>query len=139
IPAIVSFPGRFPQDESRDQFCTCCDWFPTITELCEVELPDRTIDGKDIIPVIESLNAESPHEVWHWQLREQWAVRSGDWKLLMDVRDTTDGRHRDRRIPGPFLANLAKDPGERINYAGDQPEVVERLTRLHEQWVKDME
>lgn len=139
IPAMVSFPGRIPAGEVRNQCCTNCDWLPTIARICGADLPDRTIDGKDILPVILSKDAPAPHRVWHWQLGKQWAVRRGDWKLLMDVRDTSDGHHRDRVIPGPFLANLAEDPTEETNFANQHPDIVQQLTALHQEWLKDVQ
>lgn len=138
IPAIASWPGRLPQGEVRGQFCTGCDWFPTIADLCGAELCERTIDGTSLVEVLESSDAPSPHEVWHWQLKNQWAVRSGDWKLICNARDTTDGRDI-KMLKEPFLANLADDPGERTNVADGHPDVVKRLTRLHEKWMADVE
>jgi arylsulfatase A len=60
-----------------------------------------------------------------------WAVRKGEWKLLGNVRDTTDGRSPGERIP-LFLANLKDDPGETTNLADEHPDLVNRLRQLHE-------
>ena len=38
-----------------------------------------------------------------------------------------------------FLANLADEKPEEINHATEQPEIVSRLTSLHEEWVKDVQ
>jgi len=138
IPAIVSMPGRVPEGEVRDQLCTGCDWFPTIADACGVTLPDRTIDGEGLAPVLASAEAPGPHKAWHWQLKGQWAVREGHWKLIVNARDTTDGRDV-KNLKGPFLADLAADPGEQTNLADDHPEVVRRLTRLHDRWAKDVQ
>ncbi len=138
VPATASLPGRIPEGEVRGQFCTGCDWLPTIAEFCGVELPRRKIDGKSLTPVIESAEAPSPHRVWYWQLRNQWAVREGPWKLIVNARDTTDGRDV-KNLKEPFLANLTEDPSERTNLAGEHPDVVERLTNLHGRWIADVQ
>lgn len=73
----------------------------------------------------------------HWQLGNQWAVREGDWKLVVNGRDTKVNK----RLTGNdriFLSNMAVDAAERTNIARAHPDVVARLERLHEQWVKEV-
>jgi arylsulfatase A len=137
MPCIVSWPGVFPEGKVREQVASSMDWFPTLAACCGVPLPDRTFDGRDLRPVIGDASAPSPHAALHWQFQSQSAVREGDWKLTRNVPDTPlEGRI----IPGEelFLANLADDPGERVNLAEAHPEIVERLTRLHETWLAEM-
>jgi arylsulfatase A len=133
VPAIVSWPGQLPENETRDQLVTACDWLPTIADLCGAKLPERRLDGASIAAVIRSATAPSPHRRFHWQFKDQWAVREGDWKLL--------GNPKDNSAKAPltdadrlFLANLGRDVSEMTNYAKDHPDVVERLKRLHEEW-----
>lgn len=45
VPSVVRFPGHLPAGESRDQFMTSCDWFPTVSQWCGVELPKTRLDG----------------------------------------------------------------------------------------------
>ena len=137
VPAIISLPGRIPEGEARGQFCTSCDWYPTIAALCGVAPPERALDGASLEAVLDAADAPAPHDTWHWQLGGQWAVRQGDWKLIVNGRDTTNGKDRPKP-PSPFLSNLARDPHERTNFAGEHPDVVERLTKLHAAWVRDV-
>lgn len=138
VPAIISWPGHLPEGEVRDQLCTACDWLPTIADLCGVELPKRKLDGTSIAPVIKSAEAKTPHETFHWQTGgNSWAVRSGDWKLLGNPRDTSN------KAPlGPndklFLVNLTKDHTEMTNQASDNPDVVMRLQKQHDEWVREV-
>jgi arylsulfatase A len=137
VPAIVSLPGRLPGNAVRGQMCSGCDWFPTIADLCGIPLPKHTVDGKSLVGVIQSEDAPAPHAVWHWMLGRQWAVRDGIWKLIANGFDTTDGRDK-QKLPAKFLVNLADDPGERSNLADKHPDIVKRLTRLHEEWAMDV-
>jgi arylsulfatase A-like enzyme len=133
VPAIVSWPGRLPQNEVRDQMAYGCDWLPTIAELCGITPPNIALDGKSLVPVIRSADAPSPHDVLHWQIDSSWAVRAGDWKLLFDVVDTTQ-RAPGRKIAGTFLVNLRDDRSETTNLAARRPDVVARLRRLRADW-----
>ncbi len=138
VPAIVSMPGRLPENEVRDQFATSLDILPTVAELSGVSLPaGHRIDGKSLLPVLRDKAAPSRRQPFHWRLGEQWAVREGDWKLVVNAQDT---EHR-KAVEGDekiFLSNIAKDATERRNLAKDNPEIVERLTMLHEEYVRDV-
>lgn len=130
IPSIVSLPGVIPAGEVREQLVTGCDWFPTIAGFTGAPLPDTHLDGASIRDVILSDDAASPHDSFLWLLgrgaNAQWAVREGDWKLLGNPRDTShqgELTERDRL----FLANLADDPGETTNLAGEREDIVSRL------------
>ncbi|HNR31242.1 MAG TPA: sulfatase-like hydrolase/transferase, partial [Candidatus Hydrogenedentes bacterium] len=133
LPCIVSWPGRIPEGAVRDQMTASMDWLPTLAHYCGVAPPGHALDGKDIAPVIASGDAPSPHEALHWMLHKHWAVRKGDWKLVVNAPETPLER---RTIPGEplFLANLREDVSESRNFAGDHPDIVRRLTELHEAW-----
>jgi arylsulfatase A len=121
VPAMISFPTRLPQGQVRDQAITAADFFPTVLELCDVSLPDVTLDGQSLLPIIKSPQAPSHHEVMHWQWNKRWAVREGDWKLISTGKKM-------------FLGNLADEKPEEKNHADEQPDVVQRLQELHEAW-----
>ncbi|MBI1358223.1 MAG: sulfatase-like hydrolase/transferase [Acidobacteria bacterium] len=136
VPAIVSWPGEFPADESRDQFATSLDILPMVAELTGASLPaDHSIDGKSLLPLVKDKQAASQHQAFHWQQGDQWAVREGDWKLVVNARDTD--RTPVEGADKTFLSNMAQDATERRNIASDHPDVVERLTKLHEVWQRD--
>jgi len=140
VPAIVSAPGRVPEGEIRGQLATGCDWLPTIAEMCDVRLPDRRLDGKSLGAVLVSANASGPHSEFHWRSGNQWAVRSGKWKLLGNPRDTSESARApalaesDKR----FLVDLDRDPGEVQNLAAQHPKVVRELESLHNAWADDL-
>ncbi len=138
VVSLVSWPGTLPRGAVRAQLATGCDWMPTLAELTGLKLPDRTIDGKSAVPVIHSTQAPSAHATFHWTYEEQWAVRDGGWKLIANPRDTSSGSGASARATEKsFLSDVAKDPSERINLAAGHPDVVQRLTKLHEQWVRE--
>jgi len=135
IPCIVSWPGHIPQNAVRDQMAASIDWMPTIAEYSGVKPPDVNIDGKSIIPMIESEDTPSPHDILHWETGKHWAIRQGDWKLVHNGPATD---YKGRKIPKVqnFLSNMAEDVTETKNLAKEHPEIVKRLTKLHDQWLK---
>jgi len=138
VPAIVSWPGHFPQNAVRDQMVISIDFMPTIAHYCGAQI-NHKIDGKNIAPVIESEKAASPHKVLFWDRGKNghWAVREGDWKLVMNGPATKD-RGLDLPASKVFLSNMAKDVTETHNLAEQYPEIVRRLTKLHEEWISQV-
>ena len=136
VPAIISWPGQLPENQVRSQAAYACDWLPTIAELCGVAAPGVKLDGKSLVGLLKDERAPSPHQVLHWQIGPSWAVREGDWKLLVDVNDTTRGPGT--VIPGDFLVNLKDDPAEKSNLADLHPEIVVRLKQLRADWAGEL-
>ncbi|MDH3584681.1 MAG: sulfatase-like hydrolase/transferase [Phycisphaerae bacterium] len=127
VPAIISYPGKLPGGEVRDQAITAMDWFPTVLELCGVDPPKTPRDGRSLLPVIRSASAPTPHPVLYFQWHRQWAVREGDWKLI---------GHADRTKAS--LHNLAEQEPEKTNHAQTHPQVAARLRQLYQAWAKDV-
>lgn len=147
VPAIISYPGRLPQNESRDQIASGMDWLPTIAAITGAKQAPDHIEGKNLMPLLLDKNKNSPHDQLHWQTgsyndqTSSWAVRQGDWKLLGNPRDPNpdwseeksgeDFTDKDRL----FLVNLAEDINEKKNLARQNPEKLEELLQLHENWL----
>ena len=140
VPCIVSWPGRIPQNAVRNQTAVSIDWMPTIAQYCGIKPPEHKIDGKSIVSIIESPDAPSPHKVIHWQTSrgKHWAVREGDWKLVHNGPATD---YKGRKLPKAenFLSNIAQDATETKNIAGSNPDMVNRLTNLHENWLSQIQ
>lgn len=135
VPSIVSMPGTVAEGKTCDEMATGCDWFPTIADLCNIQLPKRQYDGRSLLPLLQNPAAESPHESFYWLLgngkQAQWAVRKGDWKLLGNPKDTTD-RRKVLKLDKLFLVNLKDDIGETKNLAIEHPDVVKELNAIAE-------
>ncbi len=140
IPSIVSMPGTIPEGVARDQMAVGCDWLPTIADFCSVPLPKVRLDGKSLKQVILN-DAPSPHESFYWRLgrgnRAQWVVREGSWKLLGNPKDTS---HKGEltKADQRFLVNLADDITEMTNVAKDYPDVVQRLSAIHDRYEAEL-
>jgi arylsulfatase A-like enzyme len=138
VPAAIRWPKGLPVGQVRDQVATGCDWLPTIAALVGCPLPDRRLDGKNLVDLLHDPDAPSPHKVLHWAQKNQWAVRQGDWKLVANAVDTTDGRAR-KTEKGARLYLLSEDPGETNDLAEKFPDRVKEMTRLHQAWVQTRE
>jgi len=130
LPAIISWPGHLPEGEERSQVAHGCDWLPTLAELCDIGLPRTELQGRSLVPVLRHAAAPSPHDLLHWKLGNQWAVRQGPWKLLHRPNDEADAVKLAPADKEWFLVNVEEDPGERTNRRDTEPGVFERLRGL---------
>jgi len=142
VPFIISYPEHFPENETRDQIISGMDFLPTICEITGSKLPECKLDGHSLLPIIKSDNAESSHRILYFQWEDQWAVREGKWKLIVNGLDTTGefSNHPalNEEMDSPYLANLVDESPEEHNYADEYPDIVEKLTKLHEKWAEDV-
>jgi arylsulfatase A-like enzyme len=138
VPAIMSWPGVIPPNQVIHQVCMHMDLLPTILEAVGERPPaDRTIDGRNILPVVTS-RAASPHETIFWASDGQLAVRRGAWKLVINGISgdgTPRGREKLQGDDGLFLSNLEDDIGETRNRRRDDSERVAELERLAREWL----
>jgi len=130
VPAIVSYPAKLPQGEVRDQIITAMDWYPTVLELCGLQKAPEVpaFDGHSLLPIIDSAEAASGYQgELHFQWGNRWMVRQDEWKLI-----GTEGK------PQATLHRLTDPEPEVTNHAAANPEVVERLRKLHDAWAAEM-
>lgn len=133
VPAILNWPGHLPEGQVNDVACINYDWFPTIAELAGVSTAYPQIEGRSLLPVISDPE-QAHHQSFRWKLGRQWAVRSGDWKLLGHPTDPAQKFPLDGENDQLFLVNLAEDVSESVNLAKLYPEKVDELIGLYLNW-----
>ena len=150
VPCIMRWPGHIPAGDSVAIPLMTIDLLPTIAGICGADLPERKIDGLDVLPVLKGESgAENPHEAYYIYYRENelHAVISGQWKLNLPhtYRSLVAGGGQNG-LPADYqqlesgleLYNLEKDVSEREDVAAQHPEVVDRLLQLAEKAREDL-
>jgi arylsulfatase A-like enzyme len=125
--SFVHWRGRIRGGQTIRETLHAADWYPTLAKLTGAPLEQKLpLDGKDIWPVLTE-GAKSPHEVLMvcGTRRGEAAVRMGDWKLVVGV----GGKGKEG---AEELYNLAEDPGEKRNLAGERGEKVRELRARYE-------
>ncbi len=151
--AFATWDGRIPAGSVVKEPLHIIDWYPTLLKLAGVSVPhavraaslpldaevkdregmtERPLDGRDLWPVLSN-NKRSPHDAILLNATPgNGAIRMGDWKLL--VR-RSGPKPKAKRNAGTAteeqieLFNLAVDPSEKENLAGDHPEKVEEMRK----------
>ncbi|HLB74571.1 MAG TPA: sulfatase-like hydrolase/transferase, partial [Sedimentisphaerales bacterium] len=97
VPMIARWPGEIPHGVVNNSPAGTVDVLPTILKAASVAVPsDRTIDGQDIMPMLKSGNAQSPHDaIFGMQGASLATIRSGKWKLHVRSPGPTPNRDGD--------------------------------------------
>ena len=130
------------------------DLLPTFAGLIGAKLPDHTIDGRDVLPLIVGApGAKNPHDAyWNYYADNQLqSVYTGDgcWKLVFPHTYTTlngqpggrDGYavpYESGKVENPQLFDLVTDVGEKTDVAAAHPEVVAKLEAAAEKARADL-
>lgn len=122
VPFLMQWKGTLPSGKTYEHPVIQLDLLPTALAAAGGTVdPEWKLDGVNLLPYLTGQESGKPHERLYWRFGEQWAVRSGDWKLVV-----ANGGSR-----SPELYNLAADISEAKDLAAEQPD---KVKELQEQW-----
>jgi arylsulfatase A len=129
VPTVIRWPGKIAEGQVYDDPVTLMDMFPTFAALSGTPIPqDRPIDGTDISPVLLGQDYEPYREFLYFYRDRLKGFRAGDWKVHLEHPGFAGGPGRIAIDPYPLsLFNLKNDPGEKLNLAGQQPQILQQL------------
>lgn len=115
-PTVVSWPGRLAPGRITEPV-QITDWMPTFCGLAGFR-PEQDLkwDGVDLWPLISGQVRRLPARAIYTPFSRGKALREGDWKLIVSA----DGTKAE-------LFNLARDPSETTDLAGQMPDRVQAL------------
>jgi arylsulfatase A-like enzyme len=129
-PFVMQWKGMIPAGQVVDAPVISLDLLRTALAAARVEVPaESALDGADLLPFLAGKTQKPPHEALYWRYGPQMAVRAGDWKLTKSY--DTDERPPALRT-GLYL--VAKDAGEQNDLAAKNPEKVQELQKLWDDW-----
>jgi arylsulfatase len=149
VPCIMRWPGHIPANTVCHKMAATMDLLPTFATIAGAPLPDRKIDGVNILPLLKGDSNANPRDhLFYYYGKQLQAVRQGKWKLLFphEYRSYKGVEPGKNGLPGPYskgetgfeLYDLENDIGEEHDKAEDYPEVVERLKVLGESARKEL-
>ncbi|MEM0896190.1 MAG: sulfatase [Verrucomicrobiota bacterium] len=149
VPCLMRWPGKIPAGSICEKPAMTIDLLPTIAAITGTPLPERTIDGNDIWPLISSpkeAKAQGPYYFfWGTDLH---AVRWGKWKyhFAHGYRSLTGEPGMDG-LPDGYtqartdvaLYDLRKDIGERKNIIDAHPGIAKKIRGMGETFARQLE
>lgn len=132
IPFIAKWANHISEGTKTSALICSMDIMPTIAEIVNYQLPKNSAeDAKSMLDVFRG-NNKGREILVHHSGRGVFAIRKGNWKLILSNRS---GGFSDSKNPNGYgiktpgqLYNLQKDPGEQNNIYGENPEKVRELS-----------
>jgi arylsulfatase A-like enzyme len=134
VPLLLRWPRRLPAGRVVDGAVSLIDVAPTLLALAGVAPePGDATQGRSLVPVIEGGETIDPAQpIFLFRPDnseipgEQYAVRQGDWKLVVGPGE---GARE--------LFDLTRDPGERDDQAASQPARAQELEDRIRAWLRE--
>jgi len=161
VPCFARWPAGFKSPAKVTRLAAHVDVMPTILEACGAASPAGVkLDGRSLLPLLRNPSANWPDRTlfFQWDSGQQprrghaFTVLTEKWKLVqpcgMDAPNQKHIRDRyaelcrlqergERSIEGPpryELYDIAADPGETKDLAGQHPDIVARMKLEYEKW-----
>ena len=118
VPFLVRWPHTIAPGQRPTVPAHHLDLFATIAAAAGAAMPaDRKMDSINLLPFVTGKAREMSERTIIWRSGGYQAIMQGHWKLQV-------ARRPDKR----WLFDMATDPTEQKNVAGEHPEEVKRLT-----------
>jgi len=150
-PCLMWWPGHIAPGTICNKLAGTIDLLPTIAAIANAPLPEKKIDGVNILPLLLGDENANPREnfLYYYRKNSLEAVRKGTWKLVFAHPGRTyigfapgmDGFPGKTNENFPFeeaLYDLRRDPGERYDVKEYYPEVVAELKKLADEARHDL-
>lgn len=130
VPTLIRWPGRIPAGTVSDQVGITMDLTASLLAVAGASrIEAAKLEGMNLFPILEGRAPEVERTLFWRSMSYGWrqrAVRSGDWKLVVD------GGHT-------FLYDLRRDMGERNDLAKHRQDVAQRLRPLLAAWEAEVD
>jgi arylsulfatase len=150
-PCIMNWPGHIAEGTICNKLASTIDILPTLAAITNSPLPEKKIDGVNILPLLLGDENANPRQsfLYYYRKNSLEAVRKGDWKLVfahpgrtyIGFKPGVDGFPGGTNENFPYeegLYDLRRDPGERFDVKEYYPEVVAELKKLADEAREDL-
>ncbi len=135
VPLIIRYPGVIPAGKRVKGFNQHKDLVPTLLELAGIRPEGMEFEGRSLLDLVRGEAASHESETYltecTWMRKHGW--RTAEWKLIVALEPDFHFK------PAVELYHLTEDPGELVNLAETEPEVVALLRGRMERWIAQRE
>ncbi|MDC1105731.1 sulfatase [Prolixibacteraceae bacterium] len=130
VLGMISWPAKIKGHRNEQTPISTLDILPTIFSITGVTMPkDRSIDGRDISPLLYGKKFKEPFEfLYNYSRNTPSAIRKGPWKLHVKIGSQTKNNYGfTASKENPLLFQVEQDLAERIDVAKEHPERVKEM------------
>ncbi len=119
VPFVANWPGKIAPGSSSDLLAYFPDILPTIAELTGAKSPEG-VDGLSILPtLLGKADEQEIHDYLYWEISGWVAIRQENWRAVKQPKEKTFS-----------LYDVSNDPGELVDLAKTNPEILSKLESL---------
>ncbi len=143
VPCLMRWKGTIPEGIVCNKMISGIDILPTLAAISGAPLPEKRIDGVNILPLMKGDPNANPRQSFYYYYRRNnlEAVSNGLWKLVLahpgrtyegfaPGKDGMPGPTTEEHQFGQALYDLRRDPGERYDVQSFYPEIVFELEKM---------
>lgn len=146
IPCIIQWPMQI-KPHTVDQTVCLTDFMVTFAAVSGYEMKDNEAeDSFNLLPLLTNLSDQKMirEATVHHSIRGEFALRRGDWKLLLSPSSGGWSFPRPGKddtiiqtLPEIQLYNLKTDPGETNNVSKENPDIVREIRDIMIRYIRD--
>lgn len=145
VPFFARWPGKIKPGSKSNEVICLTDFFATCAAIMNDKLPDNAgEDSYNLLPLLtgEKINGPLREAIVHLGGDGSFSIRQGKWKLELCPGSGGGGSLSPetamrQNLPMIQLYDLENDIQEKNNLYQKYPEIVFRLTKLLEKYVRD--
>lgn len=151
VPCLMMWKGIISAGTVNNNLIAGMDILPTVADIAGAPLPEKKIDGVNLLPLLKGEIISSPRKSMYYYYRNNnlEAVQDGQWKLVFPHRGRTyvgfepgkdgqPGKATENSEVKAGLYDLRRDPGERYDMIEFYPEIVLKLEKLANEAREDL-
>ena len=130
VPCFIRWPaGKLREPGDIDELATCQDLLPTLIDLCGLKTPAKAqFDGVSLAALLR----DSQTHLSDRMIVVQYHIEIPKW-------NATVMWNKWRLVKGEELYDIALDPGQKTNVAGEHPDIVRAMREHYERWWAQVE
>ena len=154
VPFFIRWDGRVKPGRDINTLAAHIDVLPTLAALAGAQLPNTQVEGRSLLPLIESTDKDWPDRylythVARWPTGSEpndyqhvnYGVRNQRFRLVGPRAGNQNQNRKERsaavRPSTAQLFDLEADPLQTKNVAAEHPEVVEKMNAAYDAFWKE--
>ncbi|MDF7806313.1 arylsulfatase [Pontiellaceae bacterium B12219] len=142
VPFVVRWPALVKPNTVTSRLTCQTDFISTCADILGVELAANSgVDSVSFLPTLKDPSKVERDAVVHHSINGSFAIREGDWKLILCKGSGGWTYPKPGDAPAEFpdvqLFNLAEDLGETNNLQAEYPERVTAMTEVLKRYVEN--
>lgn len=150
VPCLMRWPKKIKAGNVSGELISNLDILPTVSAITNSALPEKRIDGLNLMPLLLGKTTKGPRETLYYYYNQNSlkGVRYKHWKLVLPHKSLSyeQGTLGKDRFPGQTqnidvplgLYDLAHDPGEKYDVQKLYPEIVTEMMKYVEEARQDL-